>query len=37
MQTVIIVPICKNKNWDISDAGNYRQAYFSCNYHLQVV
>jgi len=37
MQTVIIVPICKNKNGDISDAGNYRQACFSCNYHLQVV
>ena len=32
MQTVI-VPICKNKNGNISDPGNC----FPCNYHLQVV
>jgi len=36
MQTVI-VPICKNMIGDRSDAGNYKQACFSCNYHLQVV
>ena len=28
MQTVI-VPICKNKNWNISDAGNYRPISFA--------